>query len=241
MPFLVPSGRTRGSRKQDSPPGAWASTMNTSPIGAEVNHLCPVSRYSPRRPARDRAGGVRPDVRAALLLGHRHAREQAPLGLGRAQAEVVLRGREQRLEALGQAGRVPQRGHDGVGHRHRAAVPGLGRAPDVEARRPRHVRAGAGRPATARRAGRAAPPPSSAHARPGGTPPRRPGGRSGRACAAWAGSRWPGGRAPGPAPSRPGGRVRGRRPRPSRRPRAAARPAWPDRRRRRTRSARQAG
>ena len=47
IPFLVPSGRTLGSRKQDSPPGAWASTMNKSPIGAEVNHLCPVSRYSP--------------------------------------------------------------------------------------------------------------------------------------------------------------------------------------------------
>src|SRR6476620_6788278 len=47
IPFLVPSGRTLGIRKQDSPPGAWASTMNTSPIGAEVNHLCPVSRYSP--------------------------------------------------------------------------------------------------------------------------------------------------------------------------------------------------
>ena len=101
---------------------------------------------TPRRLHRDGAGGVRPDVRAALLLGHRHAREQAPLGLGRAQAEVVLRGREQRLEALGQAGRVPQRGHDGIGHRDRAAVPGLGRAPDVEARRPRHVRAGAGIP-----------------------------------------------------------------------------------------------
>ena len=44
MPLRVPSGRTRGSRKQDSPPGACASTRNTSLIGAEVNHLCPVSR-----------------------------------------------------------------------------------------------------------------------------------------------------------------------------------------------------
>lgn len=40
----VPSGRTRGSRKQESPPGACARVRNTSDIGAEVNHLCPVSR-----------------------------------------------------------------------------------------------------------------------------------------------------------------------------------------------------
>jgi hypothetical protein len=44
MPLRVPSGKTRGSRKHDRPPGAWASTMNRSPMGAEVNHLCPVSR-----------------------------------------------------------------------------------------------------------------------------------------------------------------------------------------------------
>ena len=47
MPFRVPSGRHRGSRKQVSPPGAWARTRNTSDIGAEQNHLCPVTRYSP--------------------------------------------------------------------------------------------------------------------------------------------------------------------------------------------------
>ncbi len=36
-----PEGSTRGTRKQVSPSGAWASTRNTSFIGAEVNHLCP--------------------------------------------------------------------------------------------------------------------------------------------------------------------------------------------------------
>ena len=39
----VPSGRMRGRKKQDSPPGACASTRKTSHIGAEVNHLCPVN------------------------------------------------------------------------------------------------------------------------------------------------------------------------------------------------------
>ncbi len=43
--FRVPSGSTRGTRKHVSPPGAWASVRNTSDIGAEVNHLCPVSTY----------------------------------------------------------------------------------------------------------------------------------------------------------------------------------------------------
>ena len=38
----LPSGRTRGRKKQDSPPGACARTRKTSHIGAEVNHLCPV-------------------------------------------------------------------------------------------------------------------------------------------------------------------------------------------------------
>ena len=39
-----PSGRTRGTMKQVSPPGACARTRKTSLMGAEQNHLCPVSR-----------------------------------------------------------------------------------------------------------------------------------------------------------------------------------------------------
>jgi hypothetical protein len=40
----VPSGSTRGTRKQVSPSSAWARVRKTSLIGADVNHLCPVSR-----------------------------------------------------------------------------------------------------------------------------------------------------------------------------------------------------
>jgi hypothetical protein len=40
----LPSGSTRGSTKQVSPPGAWARVRNRSFVGAEVNHLCPTSR-----------------------------------------------------------------------------------------------------------------------------------------------------------------------------------------------------
>ena len=48
--FLVPSGRNRGTRKQVSPLLVWASVRNASDMGAEQNHLWPVSRYSPPGP-----------------------------------------------------------------------------------------------------------------------------------------------------------------------------------------------
>ena len=41
--FLVPSGRQRGSRKHDRPPGACASTRKASHIGADTKYLCPTS------------------------------------------------------------------------------------------------------------------------------------------------------------------------------------------------------
>ncbi len=44
IPLRVPSGSTRGSRKQLSPSSVCASARNTSLIGAEVNHLWPVMR-----------------------------------------------------------------------------------------------------------------------------------------------------------------------------------------------------
>ena len=43
----LPSGSTRGTTKQVTPASVWASTRNTSFIGAEVNHLCPWRVYSP--------------------------------------------------------------------------------------------------------------------------------------------------------------------------------------------------
>lgn len=43
----LPSGSTRGTTKQVSPPGATADMRKTSLIGAEQNHLCPVRAYVP--------------------------------------------------------------------------------------------------------------------------------------------------------------------------------------------------
>ncbi len=92
----VPSGSTRGRKKQDSPPGAWASTRKTSHIGAEVNHLCPVRRVAAVG-VRGRLGGARADVGAALLLGHRHARGDTDLGGRHLQLGVVGAAGQQRL------------------------------------------------------------------------------------------------------------------------------------------------
>ena len=44
MGLRVPSGFHRGTRKQEIPPGAWASIKKASDMGAEQNHLCPVRR-----------------------------------------------------------------------------------------------------------------------------------------------------------------------------------------------------
>ena len=44
QPVDAPSGRKRGIRKQESPPGACASTRKASHMGADMNHLWPVMR-----------------------------------------------------------------------------------------------------------------------------------------------------------------------------------------------------
>ncbi len=100
-----------------------------SDIGAEQNHLCPTISYSAPAPppfsgARD--GRVGAHVRAALLLGHRHARDRAALLAGGDQARVIAGGHQQRLPLGRQLGLGAQRGDDGEGHRDRAAEAGLG-------------------------------------------------------------------------------------------------------------------
>src|SRR6266700_1591612 len=42
----VPEGVHRGIKKQDRPHAACASTRKASHMGAEINHLCPVIKYS---------------------------------------------------------------------------------------------------------------------------------------------------------------------------------------------------
>ena len=193
----VPSGSTRGSRKQDRPPSAWASTRNASHIGAEQNHLCPVSSYSAPGAAavqRARDGGVGAHVGAALLLGHRHAAERAGLvgaparAAGRtwsrsgaaptpprAPASCAAPGRRSRSSRSGSRGR-PRPGPAAMNIAARATcAPGPRLGPGQRVQR------------------RARPRSPAARARRGGTRPRRCGCRSGRACAGRAGSRSPGG------------------------------------------------
>ena len=78
------------------------------------------------------AGDVRAHVRAALLLGHRHAAQRAALVVGQREPRLPL-GRERRVHA--------QRRHGAVGHRDRAHHAGVGLRPQQLERRAGDVRA----------------------------------------------------------------------------------------------------
>ena len=122
-------GVQRGKRKQERPPSAWARTRKASHIGADMNHLWPVSSYSaPGPPPFTGAGdrGVGAHVGAALLLGHPHPGEGAALARRRRVARVIGGGEDVRLPLGGQLGLGAQRRDHRVGHRDRAADPGLG-------------------------------------------------------------------------------------------------------------------
>ena len=207
-----PSGVKRGIRKQETPPSACARTRNASHIGAEKNHLWPVISYSPPGPppfiGRAR-GGVRAHVGAALLLGHPHPAERAGLVGGRHQAlAVVVEREEARLPLVGQLRLLAQRRDHRVGHRDRAADPGVDLAEHHHHRAAGDVRARARLAPGRARGGRGRRRAAAARARRGGRRPRRCGCRSGRGCAASAGSR---------SPRRPSGsRAGGRRSRPAR-------------------------
>ena len=154
--------------------------------------------------------------------GRTAARSAAAPTRRRARAARAARARRRRSSRSGSRGRPPAE------HVH-AAPP---RATCAPGRGSRH--GSACRPCLDARA-------ASARARPGGTRPRRCGGRSGRGCAASAGSRWP----PARGPATPGRRAarRSRRPAraPSRRPRGSSastsgrldsKALWPSQRRR---------
>ena len=187
-----------------SPSGACASTRKPSDIGAEQNHLCPVSSYVPSS-----ASGVARVVLARTSLPPCFSVMPIPnsapgLRGGGPQPRVVDRRGQPRLPLGGQRRVGAQRGHRRVRHRQRAAVARLdlrphqerGRAPQM----PAGPRPGVGQPRRRR-------PCRAAGARTDGTRPRRCGGRSGRGCAASAGSRSPARPTPAPGRNRRPGRA----------------------------------
>ena len=72
------------------------------------------------------AGGVGAHVRAALLFGHCHAERRGPLLLGGQHAAVIVAGQHPRDPLGGEAGRLAQGRHRGVGHRHGTGDAALG-------------------------------------------------------------------------------------------------------------------
>ncbi len=141
----VPSGRIRGSAKQPMPSSVWASTRNRSHIGAEQNHLCPVSSYSsPGPPAPPPSG------RATVVLARTSeppcfsviAMPHSALALPAAQLGVVGRRGQPRLPLGGELGLRAQRRHRGERHRDRAGEAALGLCRGEVQRGARGVRGG---------------------------------------------------------------------------------------------------
>ncbi len=81
-------------------------------------------------------------VRAALLLGHRHAHRGAGLPVRRGLARVVGGGGDEPAPLGPEGGVAPQDGHGRVGHPDRAADAVLALVPQVGQGRARHLRPG---------------------------------------------------------------------------------------------------
>ena len=174
------------------PPSAWARTRKASHIGADMNHLCPVSSYSapgpppfsggrrwcwPARPSRpaSRSSPSRPGRPACRGAGRCAGRS------GRGEAGLPLLGE---LGLMAQRRDRPSRSSRSGSRRPASAW--LKRMNAPRGRRGR--RAGVlARAASGARADRE--PSSSCQA--GWNRPRRRGCRSDRGCGASAGSRWP--------------------------------------------------
>ena len=125
----VPSSRTRGTRKQPTPASVCASTRKASLIGAEQNHLWPVSRYVVA--ARDGAAGRR--ARRGSCWPARRSRpasrscpcprwRRALLGDGAAAAGRTLREASWGTQRCGEGRRRPR----GPAPRHTSSTPGRG-------------------------------------------------------------------------------------------------------------------
>ena len=197
-------GRSTRTGSTTGRPGAWASVRKTSHERVRAEPL--VAGQLPLVAAGGLgAGGVGTHVGAALLLGHRHARERAVLVVGRRQPRLPL-GRQLLVLA--------QRGDHGVGHRHRAHHAGAHLAPDVHQRAAHHVRSRLRVASRAASGSRARSPRAAASARRGRARPRRSGGRSGRGCGGSARCARSGRRARSPRASRPARRRRAGAPTP---------------------------
>ena len=122
-------GRPAREEEAGEPPSAWARTRKASHIGADMNHLWPVSSYSAPGPppftGRATVVLARTSVPPCFSVIPIPARAPA-LPRRRRVARVVAGGEEARLPLGGQLRLGAQRRDHRVGHRDRAADPGLG-------------------------------------------------------------------------------------------------------------------
>ena len=191
-----PSGSQRGTRKHDSPPGAWASIRNTSRHRRRAEPLvpgeAPTYAVASSAPATRSARVVLARTSEPPCFSVMPMPARAP-GFSRAAhvARVVGPGDQPRLPLGGQVGdwaaargRPSRSSRSGSRGRRRPGTRRRTRRPGPRGRRRRSTAHGAAVQAVA------PPRPASARGRRGGTRPRRSGGRSGRGCAARAGSGW---------------------------------------------------
>jgi len=115
-----PVGEHAGNQEARQPAGSLGQHEEHVAHRGRAEPLVPSERVLPARaPAVDGLGHRRvgPHVRPALLLGHGHAGQQAPLAGRRTQAGVVVQRGQARLPVGRQLGLGPKRRNDGVGHR----------------------------------------------------------------------------------------------------------------------------
>ena len=125
----LPSGSQPGTRKQETPRSVRASAMKTS----RMRH-----REEPFMPGDAPAVAVAlgdalrlAQIRAALLLGHRHADRDAGLVGGAGLARIVSGGQDLGLPLPGDLRIASQRRDRGVGHEDRAHDPVLALVPKI--------------------------------------------------------------------------------------------------------------
>ena len=142
--FFVPSGRQRGNEKTREAPRRLGQhekrvahrRRDEELVADEFVSLARALDADGNRPRR-----VGAHVRAALLLGHRHADRHALLLIGGNIARIVDARLDLRQPLRGEVSLQFETGRRGEGHGDRAAVAGLDFGVHVGARGSRHMRA----------------------------------------------------------------------------------------------------
>ena len=110
-------------------------------MGADTNHLCPVTRYSREFPILSARVVLARTSEPALLLRHPHAQQNARFFLRRREPRIISGRKYARLPFAGQLRFRAQRRHGRERHGNGTRMPGFILGGQHHERRSRHVRA----------------------------------------------------------------------------------------------------